>query len=186
MTDPIVPKKKGSEIETIFENLKKAEEEEIRVLPESIFYNNFLPFFCGEEVPAQINMGTWIGIAGGPFRPVDIQAASGEIVLRIPPMFEMGGVGVSDRSRFNIHGMLESMTQLQSSFPARAKKYFDEHMAALHITQDATPYIHQYAEQWNKVFARYEKPLLPTTAVVLAEAVKNERPNLVILDDDLL
>jgi len=188
-TQVTTPKKKGSEIDGIYEALKASEESEVVKLPESVFVGNFLPFFCGEPIPEavqnQVNLGTWIGIAGSPFRPVDLLAANGEIVARVPPVFEMNGVGVSDRQGFSLQGMLQRMTQLNESFPVRAKKYFDEHMALMNITADPESHVSRYVEMWNKIFARYDKPLFVTKKQLIEQEKKAEaeRPELDFGDD---
>ena len=75
------------------ENLKKVYDElvtkpksNISVLPEAIFVQEFLPYFCGEKnFDDNVNiLPTWIGIAGSPMNEVRIIDKNNKPLFNIP------------------------------------------------------------------------------------------------------
>ena len=181
---------KGSEINQIWENLQIAEQAELVRFPENVFAANFVPFFAGEPVPEHINMGLWIGIAGGPFREVVIvNPVSGEELFRVPPMMEIDGIQVSDRREISVRDAIQNMMNLSNVSPARAKAYFDNKMMSLGLQQDPRQFADKYVEAWNIIFSRYKRPLLTTVdslkeKVAAVEVARTQ--SLVVDDDDLL
>jgi hypothetical protein len=180
---------KGSEINGIWESLQAAEQAEMTRLPENVFAANFVPFFAGEPVPDHINMGTWIGIAGGPFREVMIvNPINGEELFKVPAMFDMDGMRVSDRREISVRDAIQNMMNLSNVSPVRAKAYFEQKMASLGLQQDPALFADKYVDMWNVIFARYNKPLL-TTVDKLKEKVAKvavNRTNTFVDDDDNL
>lgn len=180
---------KGSEINQIWDALQDAEKAEMQRLPESVFVANFVPFFAGETVPEHVNMGTWIAIAGGPFREVMIvDTRSGEPLFTVPPMFEMDGIAVSDRREIAVFDIVQNMMGLSNVSAARAKAYFENKMLGLGLQRDPADFAEKYVEMWNHIFQRYNRPLLTTTAKLKEKqvAVSVERTNTFVDDDNLL
>lgn len=180
---------KGSEINKIWDALQAAEQAEMTRLPENVFVANFVPFFSGEPVPDHVNMGTWIGIAGGPFREVMIvNPVNGEELFKVPPMMEMDGIKVSDRRQISVFDAVQNMMNLANVSPGRAKLYFEHQMANLGLQQDPADFAEKYVEAWNMIFARYNRPLLTTVAKLKEKAVTAEvaRTQTFIDDDNLL
>lgn len=180
---------KGSEINGIWEALQAAEQAEMVRLPENVFAANFVPFFAGEPVPDHINMGTWIGIAGGPFREVMIvNPVNADELFKVPAMFEMDGIRVSDRREISVRDAVQNMVNLSNVSPTRARAYFEQKMTNLGLQQDPSLFAEKYVEMWNVIFKRYGKPLLTTMNKLKEKVVQADinRQNTFNYDDDEL
>lgn len=69
-----------------FEALEKAN---VRTIPEVIFLQYFLPFFCGEtDENAQELLNQWFTIAGNTYAPVNIVNANGQFIIQVPPIHD--------------------------------------------------------------------------------------------------
>lgn len=180
---------KGSEIDQIAADLDAALQAGMTRFPENLFVANFVPFFSGEPVPDHINMGTWIGIAGGPFREVMIvDSVNGNDLFKVPSMFEMDGMKVSDRREISIRDAVQNMMNMSNVSPAHAKLYFNNQLQRLGLQQDPADFAEKYVAAWNVIFARYNRPLL-TTMAKLQEKVKGievARTQTFVDDDSLL
>jgi hypothetical protein len=185
---------KGSEINQIWEALQADEEANVTRLPENVFLASFLPFFAGEPARTDLNMevsiGTWIAIAGGPFREVAVvNPTNGDELFRVPPMMEIDGIQVSDRREISVRDAIQNMMNLSNVSPVRAKAYFQDRMMTLGLQQDPSQFADKYVEAWNKIFARYNRPLLTTVAKLQEKVAAGQvarTQSLVVGDDDLL
>ena len=135
-----------------------------RTIPEYLFVENFLAFFCGEEKlsvqDTRTKLSNWFTIAGTNWSEVNVVDQKGAVVVVVP--------GICDASVFKPIVDRESLT-------AYTIRLAQERMTIHHtlgermiqedlnkkvglMTQGST--MEESCKAWNKVFAHYKKPLI--------------------------
>lgn len=147
----------GNKIKEAFNVLMAASEEEVNRVPEEVFKNVFLPLFLNKETDSKASIGDWAAIAGNPFKPVDIIDSTGQIIFRVPSIYdrEVLDLKVSTERTTSTGHILVTYSQLMALSPARAEKYLSSQMgnkiSLTNVTQRALDRI----KAWNIIFERY-------------------------------
>ena len=144
--------------ETIYDALLTPNTAEVNNLPEEVFVEGFLPYFCGEK-RIQDNKNffpTWIGIAGSPAKEVAIMDRNNREIYRVPAVFSTKTIPTDSDNRLS---NLFSEYQLQGSqLPVLGEKFMSEiveHKSAEYTKDAAIPESEE--QRWQQIFARYGK-----------------------------
>jgi hypothetical protein len=152
----------AEQIKNIHDSLTSISAQDITSLPEPVFVNSFLPFFAGQTVTSDINVSTWVGIAGNPYRSVNIVGANGEVLYTIPPLFDREALDPNKR-QIGVSPMqhvMKTYEQFMQLSPQRARSYLDQELAKRNLAVDARENIISNLHIWNAIFARYNLPLI--------------------------
>lgn len=180
----------AEQIASIHSSLTTIPEEEIATLPEDVFKATFLPFFAGQPAPSNVNAGVWAGIAGNPYRPVNIVGIDGEVLYTIPSLFDRQAVDPTKASDHAVpmqHVMI-THEQLTRISPVRAQAYMNAQLAQRKIAVDVSPTIAKNILVWNEIFKRYNLPTIDVkegTAVATVVREGSDAPAL-NYDEDIL
>jgi hypothetical protein len=154
-------------------------------LPESVFVNNFLPYFAQQRpISEHPNLITeWVGIAGNPMAEVDIvNDQTGEVVGTVPPIYDSSIVENSKRALGQSFSEILHECQLRGNqLPIMAKSFFarkviDQHEKLLKPSEHQT----ENQANWNKLMARYglnqqpEQAATPTPEKTAAESLGDD------------
>lgn len=163
------------------EEFVKREYEQNNQVPAEAFRWCFLPFFLGEEVPPEVtqgrgqpNIGHWIALAGGPYRPVDIINESGEKILEVPPVLDNTVLdhSIHDKSAAMREAIVSSREILTHN-PAQSNRYL-EHLYQHELKRLVVkPLDIDHIIAWNKIFAYYGKPLIAIEGFDLNKLAKD-------------
>lgn len=134
---------------------------EINKLPESIFIQVFLPFFCGEKLITDEKdiLVKWVSIAGAPTKEVQIIDDNGNDLFIVPPLMDSTIIDIKNEGQGQPFLSIISNYELhKNQLPVVGENYLknsiDERMKTL--TKDSTA--HELNEkQWNNIFIRYNK-----------------------------
>ena len=169
------------------------ESEQLEIMQESVFVENFLPFFLGELTDSeQINFGfTWNAMSGRGTTEVQIVNEYGENLFRTPAFFDTGVVDVSKSNIFNI---MKEYGIDKNIHPTSALN--KAHMALredFKKIQRSSPIAEQNTKRWIEIFKRYrtpdqlaalfakhngkEAPVVTSTAPAKAKSVTDLGPN---------
>ena len=169
------------------------ESEQLEIMQESVFVENFLPFFLGELTDSeQINFGfTWNALSGRGTTEVQIVNEYGENLFRTPAFFD---TGVVDVSKSNICNIMKEYGIDKNIHPTSALN--KAHMALredFKKIQRSSPIAEQNTRRWIEIFKRYrtpdqlavlfakhngkEAPVVTSTAPAKAKSVTDLGPN---------
>ena len=169
------------------------ESEQLEIMQESVFVENFLPFFLGELTDSeQTNFGfTWNALSGRGTTEVQIVNEYGENLFRTPAFFDTGVVDVSKSNIFNI---MKEYGIDKNIHPTSALN--KAHMALredFKKIQRSSPIAEQNTKRWIEIFKRYrtpdqlaalfakhngkEAPAVPSAAPAKAKSVTDLGPN---------
>lgn len=155
-------------------------------LPEEIFVQIFLPIFCGEkpvDAPESVEMlNNWYGIAGNPYRPVDIvDGRSGEVLFQVPAILNNKAIdpvkGSSGTKSFR--QVIASAQQLGNVSPQMSKNYLDKQLMERDLVSVENSGIEEATKQWIEIFKRYGKPTGPVTETTKQQTSQGDGPELV-------
>lgn len=152
----------ADQIASIHSSLVNIPQEDIATLPEEVFKATFLNFFAGLPVPENVNASVWAGIAGNPYKPVNIVGVDGEVLYTIPSLFDRQAVDptkVADHAVPMQHVMI-THEQLTRISPVRARSYMNAQLAQRRIAVDVSPTIAKNIKTWNEIFKRYDLPTI--------------------------
>lgn len=169
------------------------ESEQLEIMQESVFVENFLPFFLGELTDSeQTNFGfTWNALSGRGTTEVQIVNEYGENLFRTPAFFDTGVVDVSKSNIFNI---MKEYGIDKNIHPTSALN--KAHMALredFKKIQRSSPIAEQNTRRWIEIFKRYrtpdqlaalfakhngkDAPVVPSAAPAKAKSVTDLGPN---------
>lgn len=149
-----------SQINESFRILVKEQTENIHNIPESVFKTVFLPYFSGEsKLPINENIiANWIGIAGSPYAEVGVIDEQGNVLFRVPGMFDSGNI---DPTKRNPIGNMDSICreyQLRSlHIPKLAERFADGVALAQEKVIGDTDTRTPAANRWTEILSRYNK-----------------------------
>ena len=134
------------------------ESEQLEIMQENVFVENFLPFFLGELTDSeQSNFGfTWNALSSRGTSEVQIVNEYGENLYRTPAFFDTGVVDVSKSDIFNI---MKEYGIDKNIHPTSALN--KAHMALredFKKIQRNSPVAKQNTERWIEIFKRYRTP----------------------------
>ncbi len=129
-------------------------------LPEDIFVNKFLPYFCGEKTLNETDdpiMALWIGIAGTPTLPVTIINAAGEPLYNVPALFSTNIINTLDPNSKSFKDIVNNYLIRRENMPMMANGFLagalEEKSKSLINTKEDPETI----AQWEMIFNRYGK-----------------------------
>jgi hypothetical protein len=141
----------------------------IAQLPESIFVQIFLPIFCGEQpvdAPQSVEMlNNWYGIAGNPYRQVDVvDDKTGEVLFRVPAILNNKAIDPvrGSSGAVSFRQVISSAQQLSNVSPQMSKNYLDKQLMNRDLVSVENSGMGPAIEAWQSIFKRYGKPLGPT------------------------
>lgn len=140
------------------------------VIPENFFVEVFLPIFAGDENPPhKATPEMWMRVARGPFNEVTVVNPQNEVLFIVPALYSQSAIKPLDGT-----GKAARMPSISDAVNA-ARMYASQGPNAMHnmiaheLGQRAFMFNVQNMDQdhinrWNAIFARYDRPLLPTKA----------------------
>lgn len=152
----------GDKIKGIFDSLNAIAEQEVTTIPEALFVNTYLPFFAGQSVADEINLSTWAGIAGNPFKSVNIADNNGVILYKIPPLFDRTALDPTKitKGASPIQHVMQTYEQLLNIHPVRAQNYLETELNKRNLSILVPKSVLNNLEIWNNIFKRYNLPLI--------------------------
>lgn len=169
------------------------ESEQLEIMQEYVFVENFLPFFLGERTDSdESNFGlTWNALSSRGTSEVQIVNEYGENLFRTPAFFDTGVVDVSKSNIFNI---MKEYGIDKNIHPTSALN--KAHMALredFKKIQRSSPIAEQNTKRWIEIFKRYrtpdqlaalfakhngkDAPVVPSAAPAKAKSVTDLGPN---------
>lgn len=178
--------------DTIFDGLVTKYEREKNVLPEHIFVNDFLPYFCGErkidDNPQVIPM--WCTVAGNPSNEVTILSPSGDKMFDVPPLIDSSVFNPTynhrraDRQE-SIDDISAQADLLAQSLPERGERYFNEAFYhRVHMLRNKRFDNTEISQRWLAIFQRYGK-VAESPQTSEGEGLAKPATKSTISDDDL-
>lgn len=159
-TDAAVNQIKDS-INYHFEQLVVKPQNEISRLPESIFIETFLPFFCGEKSfeDEQQFLVKWIAIAGNPSKEVHIVDDGFEVLFTVPAIMDTTCIDFkNDRKGQSLANIIANYELHRNQLPVVGKKYLegtiDKRLETLNKKSDI---VATNEQRWREIFIRYKK-----------------------------
>lgn len=151
-----------SDINRINDLMQEQANESLVRITERQFKEVFLPFFAGEEnLPYKVDAGNWEKIAGGPFKAVNVVNEYGEVLFQVPPLLNREAISVYEQEGEDALGeVLGRANNLMNIFPARGRQLLNHHFAHRLNTTQGDDKLLETIEIWNKIFKRYNKPLI--------------------------
>lgn len=141
-------------------------------------FRAFLPFFAGDpeiyywpntKEGRAIAMQTWITVAGGPYNEVDVTQTTGterKVLFTVPATLNRNLVQpTSARSgEPSVYSAVLNANQLMHTSEQYAEQYLKAKLGDRYLRMQHPEVMAANAEAWNKVFAFFQRPLLPTKA----------------------
>lgn len=162
---------------------------EVKKIPESTFVNEILPVLTGETINSEFPL-LMAAVAGNPFLEVDVVNAQGEIIFRMPALFERDIISHEAASkRGSMASMLITAEMIVRQSPARAEKYLEHEFNGRGIATNREELYKKRLDRFNEILARYGKTLKADGTVLdgkVASTANKEKPQLSFGDDDLL
>lgn len=175
--------------EAHFEALVQAPARALSSLPESIFVQVFLPFFCGEKsiLDSPKIMPDWISIAGSPSKEVQIVDDDMKPLFKIPAMADTSTIDVTAlmTGKQNFMDIVKTFMLYRNQIPARAENYLNDviepRIASLRTDSKV---FNENEKRWQEIFIRYGKaPSEKAKEKDLEKAKGNMLPDELDFDD---
>ena len=131
------------------------EDAPVEIMQESVFVQNFLPFFLGEiEDNEQTNFGiTWAALSGRGTSEVQIIDANGSAMYRVPAFFD---TEVIDVTRSDIFTVMKDYAIDKSIHPVMAtNRAMNSLRDEFKKIQRSSPMSDSNKERWIQIFNRY-------------------------------
>lgn len=171
------------------DNLNKANEDiykqlivadAVNKLPENLFVENFLPYFCGElDIAANDEViPYWYAIAGSPNKEVSIIDERGQSLYQVPALADTSIIDpTKEQGRVNF-GEIVSLAKLYTNqSPVAGENYINKKLAEKFYKLTAKSKVFSDNEKrWVEIFKRYGK--------IKAEELKTEEDKTSKLSDD--
>lgn len=160
--DPVLSRA-DNEINKILKDLSATTEELINKIPESLFINDFLNFFCGEELPSGMTKETilkrWVEIAGIEYLPVYVvDDKTGEFLYKVPALLDRHAIGINRNVQNvpSIAAMLATANLYSEIHPDAGTNYILKNLPQYGLIS-ASPAFSERVNEWNEIFRRYGK-----------------------------
>ena len=136
-------------------------DDQVSTLPESLFVQNFLPFFCGErDIASNAEViPYWFAIAGSPTKEVEIIDDSGNSLYKVPALSDTSIIDpVKEKGNVNF-GEIVSLTKLYTNqSPTAGENFINKQLADKFYKLTAKSDVFSENEKrWVDIFARYGK-----------------------------
>jgi hypothetical protein len=130
-------------------------------LPEEVFVNSFLPFFCGErqvtEDPEILRY--WVGIAGMPSKEVQIVDKYNKDLFKVPALADSGIIdSLNSNEGEKFSAIIDNYRRFNNITPAAGINYL--HSTLGKRTEKLLVNSQTFsdnAERWDQIFIRYGK-----------------------------
>lgn len=134
---------------------------EINQLPESIFAQVFLPFFCGEKnlTDEPDILVKWISIAGNPTKEVQIIDENSNPIFKVPALADSSIFDVTNaKGGQPFYNIIMNYELHKNQLPVIGQKYLNNSISERFqsLTKSSTVYAANEKE-WNTIFVRYGK-----------------------------
>ena len=155
----------SSEISAIQEILESPELNKNNFIPESVFKEEFLPFFKDfmsnkidkKDVKNNTLMYKWLALAESPYKEVDVLNMKGEKIFSVPPLYNKDGVKLEPlkTTPFSEIGMeTENRTGILWE---DGENYLAQRLSALPKEAFLNPNeVTDDIKRWEDIFKRYE------------------------------
>lgn len=153
--------------EFFFKELVLKPRDNVSKLPENIFVNYFLPFFCGE---IDINkykenvLTQWISIAGSPTAQVNIVASgTNNILFTVPGLVDTNFIDVNNINKSQpLNHIFTNYELHKNQLPILGHKYLanalEDKMKQIAVKDESVKTnMSQHQQQWLDIFVRYGK-----------------------------
>lgn len=142
-------------------------------LPENLFVENFLPYFCGEvEIPEETELySLWYGIAGSPTGEVDIIDTRGKSLYKVPPLMNTNIINPKreDSNDMNFSQIINLATMYGNMTPMAGMNALNTGLAnKLETLRNKSVEFSEYETRWIEIFKRYGKIKQNTVSSVAA------------------
>ena len=150
------------DIKGIFDNLKKAEENDTKSMTEGAFKELFLPMFLNQESnPHSLTLANWTEFAGGPFRSVKVTDNAGALLFTVPPIYnrkaldELGAVDAGGRPLMSVSHVMTTYGQMARMGPIVGENYINKELEKrFAVMKQDVDYI-ATLKVWQQIFIRY-------------------------------
>jgi hypothetical protein len=155
----IYSKQFETRLEMLKEGFAAMEKVNVRTVPEYIFLQYFLPFFCGDtNENAQDLLNHWFTIAGNTYAAVNIVNNNGEFVIQVPPIHDRTTLSpILDRDQDIAYTFTVAQAKASLS-PTLANNIINnglgERFNSMVNNDKSNPVL---KEQWIKLFQHYGK-----------------------------
>jgi len=130
-------------------------------LPERLFVNNFLPFFCGElDIDKEPNFfAMWFGIAGSPSLEVSIIDDLGKVLYRVPSIMDSSIINPNRENSTINFAHIVTMAKLYGNItPIAGENALNGGLAKKYSElQNKSKVFSSNEQRWMQIFARYGK-----------------------------
>lgn len=134
----------------------------VKQLPEHIFVQTFLPYFCGEkDINAGENLlGLWIGVATTPTSEVEIISSTGIPLFRVPALIDTSIINPvrSDDQAIGFSRIIALANEYSRDIPIVGENILVKNLAikAKEIQSKSTVFT-ENEKRWIEIFTRYNK-----------------------------
>lgn len=134
---------------------------ELNKLPESIFIQMFLPFFCGEKNISDEPdiLVKWFSVAGNPTKEVQIIDEDSNPLFKVPALADSSIVDVMNKNGGEpFYKIIMNYELHKNHLPVIGKNYLDNtiNQRLQSLTKSSTVY-DANEKDWNNIFVRYGK-----------------------------
>jgi len=148
----------------------------IAKLPESVFRQDFLPYFSGQIIDDRTRQITtvWIGIAGSPTSPVDVVDQEGKTLFQVPPVMSTTFLERAQNSNIKSFGELFDMAQRQDAYLPGTGQNLLASAVTLRTDKSKLKPEEESVKGWDAIFKYYN---LNTTKKASSSGAAEEGPN---------
>lgn len=178
-----------SKIDKTFDDLVLAPSKEINSLPENIFVNYFLPFFCGEKTQQDrpTIFAEWISIAGSPVKDVRIIDAQNKELFVVPGLMDSTVIDkFNEKDGASLYKIFTNYELHKAHLPVLGERYLADTLQTKipELTKKSDTF-QSDKERWNYIFQKYNKiKQTDNSAVSTSQQNNNDDDELIISDDD--
>ena len=170
------------------ENITKAFEDlsAPNKLPERIFIQSFLPFFCGETKLEQQPdvLVLWYGIAGSPSSEVEIIDNKGDTLFRVPALIDTSIINPirSDKNNISFADIINATAHYDTTTPILGERLLLQNLSVKEKEiQSKSSQFTENEKRWYDIFVRYEK--VKQSPITTEQQIKDSGA---LTDDDLV
>lgn len=170
-----------------FKELVVKPRDDIAVLPENIFVNYFLPFFCGERKMDEYKdniLAQWISIAGSPTAQVNIiKPDTNTFLFTVPGLVDTNFIDINNTNKSQpLNHIFTNYELHKNQLPILGHKYLanalEDKMKQIAVKDDNVKKdVSLHQQQWLDIFVRYGK--------VKDNTQNDTKTNDVIRDDEM-
>lgn len=103
--------------------IQTIEQDSKRTIPEAVFVNDFLPYFCGDIPITEQVMSTWYLISNNGFSEVDVIGDMGKVAGTVPAILDRPeSVSSNAEEKRSITYMLQEFNSMSTVAPRRAEQ----------------------------------------------------------------